>query len=155
MLCPNLNSRQINLSNQSIPALQPPSSARCTRWRCRWSAGRTGRAGSRRPRVGRSPARSRMRTSLPSTEMSRQKSFIMHYSCCLRTFTLSESNSVIVGGLGGQRPGSMTAFARVTKARTEITDLIMVDVNLVRMLTVGVSMETSVLNTHACYLKSL
>ena len=49
----------------------------------------------------------------------------------------------------------MTAFARVTKARTEITDLIMVDVNLVRMLTVGVSMETSVLNTHACYLKSL
>ena len=43
-------------------------------------------------------------------------------------FTLSASNSVIVGGLGPHTPGSRTAFVKEIKARIEITDLIIVDV---------------------------
>ena len=73
------------------------------------------------------------------------------------SFTLSASNSAIVGGLGGHMPGSMTAFVREIKARTEITDFIIldVDVHLVRMLTVVVPMEIAVLYTLACYLEPL
>ena len=42
-------------------------------------------------------------------------------------FTLSWSNSDIVGGFGGHTPGSRTALVTEIRARTEITDFNMVE----------------------------